>query len=251
MQFLPTFLQTALGSSATASGLISTPQAVGLLVSSILGGQVVARTGRFKIMVLIGASLTVVSSFLLTTLDAGTVPWHISVYMVLSGLGGGLIGPRMSVVIQNSVSHEFMGVATSSRQFFMQISQVVGVAVFGVIFTTSYTHTFTDSTANVREAIPATAYAEFQDPTLALDATRYAAVRATVLAVPDGRGDVVLAEALEAQKDAVTVAIQRLFWASLGIGVVMVFLALTIREVPIRSTFRPADDESMGGLSGG
>ena len=251
VQFLPTFLQAALGSSATASGLISTPQAVGLLVSSILGGQVVARTGRFKCMVVLGALLTVISAFLLTRLDAGTVPWHISVSMVISGLGGGMIGPLMSVVIQNSVSHEFIGVATSSRQFFMQISQVVGVAAFGVISTTSYTNTFTDETARVREAIPAVTYEQFQDPTLALDPLRYAAVRSTVLALPDGRGEAVLAEALEAQKDAVTVAIRRLFWASLGIGVVMVFLALTIREVPIRSTFRPSEDEAISGLAGG
>ena len=246
VQFLPTFIQTALGSSATKSGLISTPQAVGMLVSSILGGQVVARTGRFKFMVLLGAALTSVAAFLLTTMDENTIPWHISVYMIISGLGGGMIGPLMSVVIQNSVSHEFMGVATSSRQFFMQISQVVGVAVFGVIFTTSYAHTFTGETTQVRDAIPAVAYAEFQDPTLALDTRRYATVRSTVLALPDGRGEAVLAQALEAQKDAVTVAIQRLFLVSLGIGGVLVLLAATIREIPIRSTFRPAGEEVAG-----
>ncbi len=129
----------------------------------------------------------------------------------------------------------------------MQISQVIGVAVFGVIFTTSYSTTFTDDTARVREAIPAVAYAEFQDPTLALDPARYAAVRATVLALPDGRGESVLSEALEAQKDAVTVVIRRLFFVSLGIGAVMMFLAATIREVPIRSTFRPSAEEMVGG----
>lgn len=246
VQFLPTFIQTALGSSATKSGLISTPQAVGMLVSSILGGQVVARTGRFKYMILLGASLTSIAAFLLTTLDQGTVAWHISVFMVISGLGGGMIGPLMSVVIQNSVSHEFMGVATSSRQFFMQISQVIGVAVFGVIFTTSYAHTFTRQATDVRDSIPAVAYAEFQDPTLALDPRRYAAVRSTILALPDGRGETVLAEAREAQKDAVTVAIRRLFFVSLGIGGVLVFLAATIREIPIRSTFRPAGEEVVG-----
>ena len=246
VQFLPTFIQTALGSSATKSGLISTPQAVGMLVSSILGGQIVARTGRFKFMVLLGAALTSVAAFLLTTMDENTIAWHISVYMVISGLGGGMIGPLMSVVIQNSVSHEFMGVATSSRQFFMQISQVVGVAVFGVIFTTSYAHTFTGETAQARDAIPAAAYAEFQDPTLALDTRRYAAVRSTVLALPDGRGEVVLTQALEAQKDAVTVAMRRLFLVSLGIGGVLVVLATTIREIPIRSTFRPSGEEVAG-----
>ncbi len=247
VQFLPTFIQTALGSSATKSGLISTPQAVGLLISSILGGQVVARTGRFKATVLLGAALTVVSAFLLSRMDTGTVPWHISIFMVISGLGGGMIGPLMSVVIQNSVSHEFMGVATSSRQFFMQISQVVGVAVFGVIFTTSYASTFTHDTPVVREAIPATTYAEFQEPTLVLDTHRFNAVRSAVLALPDGRGQAVLDEALDAQKEAVTVAIRRLFYVSLGIGGVLVLLAATIREIPIRSTFRPSGEEVAAG----
>lgn len=251
VQFLPTFIQTVLGSSATKSGLISTPQAFGLLISSILGGQIVARTGKFKYTVLFGAILTGVAAFLLTTLDEGTIPWHISVFMVISGLGGGMIGPLMSVVIQNSVPHEFMGVATSSRQFFMQISQVVGVAVFGVIFTSSYTHTFTNDSAQMRDAMPAAAYAQFQDPTLALDAHRYAAVRSTILALPDGRGEAVLAQALAAQKDAVTTGIKRIFMVSLGIGGVLVLLAATIREVPIRSTFRPAAEEAIGEMAGG
>lgn len=248
IQFLPTFIQTVLGISATRSGLISTPQAVGMLISGVAGGQIVARTGRFKIVIAAGATLILVSSFLLTTLDVGTVPWHISMFMVLSGLGGGMIGPLMSVIIQNAVSHEFTGVATSSRQFFMQIAQVVGVAIFGVIFTTSYTTTFTADTANVRAAVPAATYQQFQDPTLALDPKRFVAAREATLAVPGGQA--LLDEALAAQKDAVTTGIRRLFLGSLSLAAVMLFLALTIREIPIRTTFRPSGEDVLGEAGG-
>lgn len=244
IQFLPTFIQTVLGVSATRSGLISTPQAVGMLVSSVLGGQVVARTGRFKAVVAVGATLILVSSFLLSTLDVGTVPWHISMVMVLSGLGGGMIGPLMSVVIQNAVSHEFIGVATSSRQFFMQIAQVVGVAIFGVIFTSSYTSTFAADTVSVQAAVPAAIYQQFQDPTLALDPKRFAEAREATLSVSGGQA--LLDQALAAQQDAVTTGIRRLFLGSMGLAAVMLFLALTIREIPIRTTFRPAGEAAMG-----
>ncbi|OAI40766.1 hypothetical protein AYO38_05210 [bacterium SCGC AG-212-C10] len=238
IQYLPTFIQTSLGASATASGLVSTPQSLGLLAASIVGGQIVARTGRWKYQVILGSVMTVGATLLLQTLDVGVPTWHISVFMVLFGLGSGLLGPTMSVITQSAVSQEFIGVATSGRQFCMQIGQVMGVAVFGLIFTTTYSSEFVQQVPPaIRQEIPADAFEKFQDPTLALDDKGFAAVQAELQAVPSGNGDEVLRDAVEAQKGAVAVAIQRLFLGSTIAGLVVLALAISMKEIPLRKTF--------------
>lgn len=236
IQYLPTFIQTALGASATASGLVSTPQSIGLLATSIVGGQLVSRTGRFKYQVIFGASVTVGAALMLLTVGVGTVKWHIAAFMVIFGLGSGLVGPTISVIVQSCVGQELMGVATSSRQFFMQIGQVLGVAVFGLIFTTTYSSSFSgDISSQAKATLPPAVYQQFQDPTLALDPLAYGKVTATVRALPNG--DAVLNDAITSQKDAVATAIRRLFLGSTIAGVVVVALAVTMKEIPLRRTF--------------
>jgi len=242
IQYLPTFIQTALGASATASGLVSTPQSVGLLATSIVGGQLVSRTGRFKYQVIFGATVTVIAAFLLQTLDVGTAKWHIAAFMVVFGLGSGLVGPTISVIVQSCVGQELMGVATSSRQFFMQMGQVLGVAIFGLIFTTTYASGFSGAiSSQTRATLPPDVYQEFQDPTLALDPLAYAKVTETVRALPGG--DAVLQDAVTSQKDAVATAIRRLFLGSTLAGIVVVVLAVTLKEIPLRRTFSSVGED--------
>jgi len=248
IQYLPTFIQTALGASATASGLVSTPQSIGLLVTSIVGGQLVSRTGRFKYQVIFGSIVTVCAAFLLVTvLGVHTVKWQIAAIMVVSGLGSGLVGPTISVIVQSCVGQELMGVATSSRQFFMQIGQVMGVAIFGLIFTTTYASSFSgDLSLQARTQLPNDAYQQFQDPTLALDPLALARVTQEVQALPNG--DAVMSDAVASQKNAVAAAIRRLFIGSTLVSIVVVVLAVTMKEIPLRRTFSSVggDEEKEG-----
>ncbi|MCZ2109280.1 MAG: MFS transporter [Dehalococcoidia bacterium] len=233
IQYLPTFIQTALGASATASGIVSTPQSLGLLATSVVGGQIISRTGRFKYQVILGSAVTVVAAYLLQTIDAGTSKMNIAIFMVIFGLGSGLIGPTISVIVQSSVPQEMMGVATGGRQFFMQIGQVMGVAVFGLIFTTTYASAFNaDIAPATRSAIPADAFERFHDPTLPLDPVRYEAVRDELRHLPDG--EAVLSDAVKSQKTAVAEAIERLFLGATLTGVIVLALTITLPEIPLR-----------------
>lgn len=248
IQYLPTFIQTSLGASATASGIVSTPQSLGLLATSIVGGQLVARTGKWKYQVVLGAVLAVGAALLMTTLDVGVPTWHIAIFMVIFGLGGGLMGPTVSVVIQSAVPHDQMGVATSGRQFFMQIGQVLGVAIMGVIFTTTYASSFdAELPDGVRASLPDDAYEEFRDPTLALDARRFQAVTDELQGQPGGQA--VLDQTVEAQREGVADAIKRLYVFATAAGVIVVLLALFLPEIPLRRNFGPpstktSDDKS-------
>lgn len=238
--YLPTFLQVALDASATASGLITTPQSLGLLLTSVIGGQYLSRTGHYKIMTVLGISLMLSAMALMMTLSADSRPWHLSAFVVVLGLGSGLAMPTMSVVIQNAVSHQFLGVATSSRQFFMQIGGVLGTAIFGVLLTTTFQSEFRQVVSPTASAViaPAT-LAAFEDPTLSLDTRTFGQVQAEILSLPDG--DARLEEARTAQRQAISVAIHRVFVVSASVIGVALVLALLMKERPLRRTLGPPE----------
>jgi hypothetical protein len=175
------------------------------------------------------------------TLKVGSPTWHISAFMVIFGLGGGLVGPTISVIVQSSVSQSLMGVATGSRQFFMQIGQVMGVAIFGLVFTTTYGSAFSsDISAETAATLQqAGAMEQFNDPTLALDARSSKRVSEEVLALPNGA--VALSAATQAQKSAVATATERLFLGSTFAGILVLIVALLMREIPLRRTFSTAE----------
>ena len=232
--FLPTFIQTSLGASAKVSGFLFMPQAAGLVVMSFIGGRIVAKTGRFKQLVVIGCALSGLAAFLLQTMGVGDPRWHVALYMVVFGMGSGLVTPLINVIVQASVSQEETGVATSSQMYFRQIAQVLGVALFGVLFTTSYTSSFAGNLdEEVRAAMPEAVYEELEgDATLALDPGRFEETRSSFL---EAGGTVALFErALDAQKEAVAVANKRLFLISAIGGVLLVALSLALTEIPLR-----------------
>jgi MFS family permease len=206
-------------------------------MTSFIGGQLVSRTGKFKLQVIAGSAVSLAATMLMQTLHVGTPAWHISVFMFIFGLGGGLVGPTISVIVQSSVPQSLMGVATSSRQFFMQIGQVMGVAIFGLVFTTTYGSAFTsnisaDTAATLRQA---NATEQFHDPTLALDERGLAKVRAELASQPDGAA--ALTDATNAQKDAVSTATTRLFLGSTLAGILVLVVAVAMHEIPLRRSF--------------
>lgn len=236
IQYLPTFVQTALNTSATGSGIITTPQSLGLLLTSFVGGQLMTRTGRFKYQVIFGGCLILLATVLLHTIGVGEAKWHIVVYMGTYGLGAGLVSPTMSVITQSAVDHMYMGVATSGRQFFMQIGQVLGTAVFGVVLATSFTGAIHDRIPPETAATlsPAT-LAKFDDPTLSLDPRNFEPVKAEILAQPDGQQH--LDAILDAQKHSVAKAVQNIFLGSTLAALGVLVLCITIPEIPLRRSF--------------
>jgi MFS family permease len=218
---------------------VTTPQSAGLLLTSIIGGQLISRTGRYRRQSILGAVLALAGTLGLTTIGVGTPEWLLGAFMVVLGLGFGLVMPTMSVVTQNAVPHELLGVATSARQFFMQIGQVLGTAVFGVILATSYQSAFHDNlTPAVRSEVPEATLAKFDDPTLALDTATYAVVSGEVRQL-DG-GEQLLTSTIDAQRHAVATAVRRIFLLSALVGAFALLMAFLLREVPLRRGFGSA-----------
>ncbi|MEU8984986.1 MDR family MFS transporter [Streptomyces sp. NPDC048558] len=134
MTYLPTFLQVVQGVSPTTSGLHMLPMVAGMLLASTGSGQIVSRTGRWKVFPIAGTGVTTLGLLLLHQLDMDSSAWEMSVYFFVFGLGLGLVMQVLVLIVQNAVSYEDLGVATSGATFFRSIGASFGVAIFGTIF---------------------------------------------------------------------------------------------------------------------
>ncbi|WP_412078109.1 DHA2 family efflux MFS transporter permease subunit [Streptomyces xanthophaeus] len=135
MVYLPTFLQVVQGVSPTMSGVHMLPMVVGMLISSTASGQIVSRTGRWKVFPIVGTAVTALGLLLLHQLHRTSSTWEMSAYFFVFGAGLGLVMQVLVLVVQNAVSYADLGVATSGATFFRSIGASFGVAIFGTIFT--------------------------------------------------------------------------------------------------------------------
>ncbi|MGH2394457.1 MAG: MFS transporter, partial [Candidatus Limnocylindria bacterium] len=134
--FLPRWYQVVAGSSATESGYQILPLLGGLIISAVVSGQIVARTGRYKTLILGSLVVLALGLFLLTNLRPDTSRPLVWLWMAIAGLG---IGPTLAVftlIVQNSVPVRQLGAATSNVTLFQQLGGTVGLAITGTIFGT-------------------------------------------------------------------------------------------------------------------
>jgi Na+/melibiose symporter-like transporter len=234
-QYLGLYMQTALGISATESGIVSTPQSIGVLITSILGGQVIARVGHYKWQTVFGTVLIAAALGMLTRVSLDTSQFSIAATMVVLGLGFGLVLPTMSLVVQNAVGYQYIGVASSSSQFFRQIGSVLGIAVFGSILANTYSNEFADRfSAEDRAAVGPAIVEKLDDPTVRLNEGAYAAIERQVLTLPEG--EQILARAEEAQGQSVVTAVRHIFWGAVAAAVACTVCAVLMKELPLRKT---------------
>ncbi|MET7944885.1 MFS transporter [Streptomyces sp. NPDC005302] len=132
--YLPTFLQMVDGASATESGLLMLPMMGGIVGASIVSGQLISRTGRYKVFPVLGGALSVLGMWLLSHLEVDTPRLHYSLWMALLGAGIGMVMPVLVLAVQNSVDPADLGTATSANNYFRQIGGSVGAAIFGTLF---------------------------------------------------------------------------------------------------------------------
>ncbi|MFI0087391.1 MDR family MFS transporter [Streptomyces bobili] len=135
MTYLPTFLQVVQGVSPTLSGVHMLPMVAGLLLASTASGQIVSRTGRWKVFPVTGTAVTAIGLLLLHQLDEHSSTAVMSAFFFVFGLGLGLVMQVLVLIVQNAVSYEDLGVATSGATFFRSIGASFGVAIFGTVFT--------------------------------------------------------------------------------------------------------------------
>lgn len=145
--FFSQFFQLARGESPTMSGILTIPMIGGLFVSSTVSGQVITKTGKWKAWLVSGGVLLTAGLGLLGTLRYDTPYWHIAVFMVLTGLGLGMMMQNLVLAAQNQVAPEDLGAASSVVTFFRSLGGAMGVSALGAVMANRVTHYVQDGLA--------------------------------------------------------------------------------------------------------
>jgi len=133
--YAPVFMQDVLGSSATNSGALLIPLSAGWVVSSVIVGQLVARTGRYRIWPILGSTLVLLGMILMTTIDPGTSLATVSANLVLVGIGMGVMFQIYVIAAQNAVPVTQIGVVTGQLNFYRSMGGSFAVAGLGALLT--------------------------------------------------------------------------------------------------------------------
>jgi MFS family permease len=138
LMFLPLYVQGALGYSAAASGGVLTPMMLSFIVGSVVGGQIMTRTGRYKLQAHVAAVVMVAGMFLLTRMNASTTLEGVIVDMIVLGLGIGALMPLLNVAVQNAFPYKIMGMVNSTQQFVQSLGGVIAAPILGTIMANTF-----------------------------------------------------------------------------------------------------------------
>jgi EmrB/QacA subfamily drug resistance transporter len=219
--YLPIYLQIVRGYSPTESGLMLLPLVLGIFITSAGSGQLVTRTGRYKIFPVVGLAIIPLSLLWLSSLEADTPIWNLSLRIFVLGLGLGLVIQTLVVAVQNAVEPRDLGVATSSNTFFRSMGGAIGTAVFGSVLTSALTSELTKVMQDLAAVLPPEAMAQFDPASLQTDP-------AAIQALP---------EAIRVPvQEAFTAALDQVFLVGVPVIAVAFVLTLFLPEIPLRET---------------
>jgi EmrB/QacA subfamily drug resistance transporter len=254
--FLPRWFQTVGGASATESGYNLLPLLVALIFSAIVSGQIVARVGRYKLLMVGSMLLLAFGLFLLTNIRADTDRRTLWLWMVVAGLG---IGPSFAVftlIVQNAVDTGCVGVATASLTFFQQIGGTIGLTIAGTVFAGRLV---TEVPAQLSKAgVPPSVTAQFSGGSGgSIDLTGTGDLGQRILASVPAQAQAQLAPIIpnivEGIHQAFSIALASTFWVGIVGALIGAAAVAFLKEAPMRATFEmtePADEPSLRAAPG-
>ncbi|MFC4222402.1 MDR family MFS transporter [Lysinibacter cavernae] len=134
MAYIPTYLQMVTGANATEAGFMMIPMMAALLITSIVSGQLVSRTGRYKWLPITGTVIVGISLVLLSSMTPDMEIWVLCAFLAVMGVGLGMSMQILILIVQNSFSNKLVGTATAANNYFRQIGASLGSAVVGSLF---------------------------------------------------------------------------------------------------------------------
>jgi EmrB/QacA subfamily drug resistance transporter len=252
--YIPLFIQAIQGDSATDSGNALTPMMISVVIASIVAGQIISRTGKYRVIGIVGMALVTIGTTLMWTMGMDTERWVTIAYMVLLGLGMGITFPLYTLVVQNAFPMSRVGVVTAALQFFRSIGGTVGVAVLGSVVNTMFHDRFPAAFAEKYEALKATVPTQFQasmppaetflsglsnaNPQVLTSADGLAQLKAQLITngVPSNFVDQLIGVMTDAMKTPLYAGIQTAFLIGallFGIGIITTWF---LKEIPLRKT---------------
>jgi MFS family permease len=228
--FIPLFIQEVIGSSATNAGMTLMPMMLSVVASAIIAGQIISRTGHYRLLAIGGVFFMALGAYFFTRLDADSSVAEAIRYTVIAGAGLGATLPTFMIAVQNAFPHHMLGVVTASVQFSRTIGGAVGTAVLGAFMTMRIDGLLSGPTAS-EGAPPPPGVGQMRDAQSAIDAGGISRI-----------GEL-------ADRTTLAAAMHDVFILGLGITVLALVVTLFLKEIPLRKTMvepaRKMDVSSM------
>jgi EmrB/QacA subfamily drug resistance transporter len=236
--YLPLFVQGVLGQSATNSGIVLTPLMFGFMFSSIVGGQLLSRTDRYKLLALFGFAVGAIGMFLLSRMTVTTTEGEVVRNMIITGLGIGVMMSLFTIVVQNAFPYRQLGEVTAGITFFRSIGSTMGVAVMGTIMINSFQSALQSNMPQALTRLAAARHlslSQLQNPQLLLAPDVVAKIQHSFAAF-GAQGMVLFNQLIEAIRVSLSTAITNVFFLGFLVMLLGLFASLFLREIPLRKS---------------
>ena len=234
--FIPLYFQGVLGSSATASGSFLTPMMLGLVVGSIVSGQLLARAGgHYRIQGAVGIIFMAVGLFLLSRMTVETSYATAIMNIIIMGLGLGITMPVYVIAIQNAVPYSIMGVATSTNAFFRSIGGAVGLAIAGSVMNNRFADDFTGGLPpEISAVIPSEQLSSLAENPQALVSPEAQDQLRGFFESMGSQGAQFFQQLLSTMREALNSALTEVFFVAFCAIAVAFIINLFLKEIPLR-----------------
>ena len=210
------------------------PMMLSGMVGAVVAGYIISKTGRYRILAVVGVGAMAVGAYLFSRLGAHSSSTDAIRYMVIAGVGLGATLPAFMISVQNAFPHYYLGVVTASLQFFRHIGGAVGTAVLAAFMTIRLGDWLSRSIPlDSRDSLPAEVSRQLENPQALMDPN--AMSRIEELAAQEGASESLQA-AVEGLRGALASAMQDVFLLGMGITIVAVVVTLFLKEIPLRKT---------------
>ena len=237
VSYIPLFVQSVIGTSATNSGLVTMPMMLTMSITSAAVGQVLARTGRYRIFLVVGLAVMTLGMFMLAQMDVHSSRGEATRDMVVLGIGLGAVMPILMLVALNTTSHQMLGVTTSTIQFMRSVGATLGVALMGSLLNSRLQSELVSQTpSEVTQNVPASLLQSLQDPEILRDAGTMQKVHEAFLGLGN-QGEQLFQAALGATKTALAMGITYAFVVGAALTLVALAVGIFLKEVPLRKTY--------------
>ena len=231
-------MQGVLHFSATNAGLVTTPMMVAMVCGSLIGGQVVSRTGKYKWITVFGMGISATGMYMLSMLTPQSSQARGMMDMAVLGFGLGFTIPTLTLAAQNAVPYSMLGVVSAFSQFARSVGGTIGVAIMGSVMTRQLdSHLAGGLSPEVQQGAPAPLLEALQSPRVLLDS------RALNLLHDQGFVPIFGADAdrlfngtVTSMKTALAASITDIFFISTMIMLTAFAVTFLLAELPLRVT---------------
>lgn len=242
IMYVPFYVQGVQGESATVSGLVEMVMTVTMVISSIIVGNLITKTGKYKLFALLGLVIMGIGLVLNSTLEVESSLSKLILQLVVIGIGLGINMPVFNITVQNAVSHKYLGVATSSMQTFRQIGGTIGVALLGSVMGNKMTDELANSQSGDISTPPpdmAATMEKLQNPQVLMDTEKLESIRSELPTNMTSFFD----QMIQVLREALNTSLTTVFLFCAGIIALAFITTMFLKEIPLRTTNKDEEEE--------